>query len=366
MSGSGKKVLFNRSFKRIANDWRKANTEKGGFKKELEDAKVHLYADEENMKEVKVMIEGPKSVWDPVTKTNRPTPYFGGFYFWTITFPDDYPLSPLKMRFETCSSNWRCHPNYYQNGNVCLSSINTWGEPEWTPERSLSSELIILQERLDNIPLKYEPGQEASTETNCGGDYNNCVEYGNYLYGIIMMLEKTPESFKVFSDKMVQIFMEKFIEIEEKVLIASKKFHGRKIKSPMYGMHFECDYISILANLRKLYCKYKKVDYDKDFWCKYYALNDKPYGEYPKISADKNIKTKSHSDTAEETDDKMDISEAEKEGEGVVIKKKMKRNPPSVSAGNYSVGDELISDKDGRTYFVGLTKANKNWWYLKK
>ena len=48
----------------------------------------------------------------------------------------------------------------------------------------------------------------------------------------------------------------------------------------------------------------------------------------------------------------------EKEGESVVIKK-MKRNPPSVSAGNYSVGDELISDKDGRTYFVGLTKANK-------
>ena len=32
--------------------------------------------------------------------------------------------------------------------------------------------------------------------------------------------------------------MEKFIEIEEKVLIASKKYHLGKIKSPMYGIVF--------------------------------------------------------------------------------------------------------------------------------
>ena len=65
----------------------------------------------------------------------------------------------------------------------------------------------------------------------------------------------------------------------------------------------------IMNNQQDIHDIYKKVDYDKDFWCKYYALNDKPYGEYPKISADKNIKTEIHSDTVEKSDDKIDISE---------------------------------------------------------
>ena len=99
--------------------------------------------------------------------------------------------------------------------------------------------------------MRHEPGQESATEANYGGEYNKCVEYGNYRYGIIKMLKNTPEEFLVFKDKMIEIFLEKYTLIEEKVFRASKSLHGKKIKSPMYGMHFECNYIEILNSFRK-------------------------------------------------------------------------------------------------------------------
>jgi len=365
-------------------DWKKANTEEGGFKKELDAAKIHFHVNEEDITNVLMMVEGPQYKLDPITSTNKETPYFGGFYFFKMDFPDDYPYAPLKIKFKTTSPNWRCHPNFYSSELVCLSSINTWGANEWTPMRNISSEALIIQERFDNIPLRHEPGQESATESNFGGEYNKCVEYGNYRYGIIKMLKNTPEEFLVFKDKMIEIFLEKYTLIEEKVFRASKLFHGKKIKSPMYGMHFECNYIEILNNLRELYCKYKNVEFDLNFWSEYYAINDKPYGEYPRVS------NKKQKIEEEKPDDKanIDISiELDKNIDKHIDKNinsksletinndsvsnkntngKIKRNPPSVSAGNYNVGDELISDRDGRVYYIGLTKSNKHWWYLKK
>jgi ubiquitin-conjugating enzyme E2 G1 len=46
--------------------------------------------------------------------------YAGGFFRARLSFPEDYPHSPPKMRFET--PIW--HPNIYPDGNVCISILH--------------------------------------------------------------------------------------------------------------------------------------------------------------------------------------------------------------------------------------------------
>ncbi|KAK9380021.1 ubiquitin-conjugating enzyme/RWD-like protein [Kockiozyma suomiensis] len=91
---------------------------------------------DDNIYQWEVMLIGPDD-----------TLYEGGFFKARLTFPEDYPLMPPKMRFET--PMW--HPNVYPDGNVCISILHPPGEDKygyedagerWLPVHS--AETILL------------------------------------------------------------------------------------------------------------------------------------------------------------------------------------------------------------------------------
>lgn len=88
------------------------------------------------------------------------SPYTGGFFLFMLTIPDEFPLSPPKVVFHPQQNLVRLHPNYYENGKVCLSVINSWGAEDWTPSMSLLSIVNVLEERLNELSLQFEPGHE--------------------------------------------------------------------------------------------------------------------------------------------------------------------------------------------------------------
>ena len=60
------------------------------------------------------------------------TPYEGGFFFFMLAFPDDYPFSPPQVKIlNTGGGTVRFNPNLYANGKVCLSILGTWSGPSW-------------------------------------------------------------------------------------------------------------------------------------------------------------------------------------------------------------------------------------------
>eukprot|EP00729_Bicosta_minor_P026314 gene26314-21323_t len=58
--------------------------------------------------------------WECLIAGPTDTPFDGGLFAATLSFPRDYPLNPPKMKF-TCPM---FHPNIYADGTVCISILH--------------------------------------------------------------------------------------------------------------------------------------------------------------------------------------------------------------------------------------------------
>ncbi|KIW07669.1 uncharacterized protein PV09_01609 [Verruconis gallopava] len=95
--------------------------------------------------------------------------YGGGFFRARLSFPQDYPHSPPKMRFET--PIW--HPNIYENGEVCISILHPPEEdsmgyesaserwsPVQTPATILLSVISMLSSPNDESPANVDAAKQ--------------------------------------------------------------------------------------------------------------------------------------------------------------------------------------------------------------
>ena len=64
---------------------------------------------EENMLKGNAMIIGPED-----------TPYYGGYYFFELNYPTNYPHSPPVVKFFTQGDQIRFNPNLYKNESMCF------------------------------------------------------------------------------------------------------------------------------------------------------------------------------------------------------------------------------------------------------
>ena len=114
----------------------------------LDDIKV--VPDENDFTTIHVVITGPKD-----------TPYDGGFFYFTLECPPNYPEAPPKALIRTTDGGRvRFNPNLYREGKVCLSILGTWSGPGWTSTLSLQSVLISIQSLMGENPLRNEPGYD--------------------------------------------------------------------------------------------------------------------------------------------------------------------------------------------------------------
>ena len=101
-------------------------------------------------------------------------PYYGGFFMFFGTFPDQYPFTPPHILAKTQGLNTRFHPNYYVNGKCCLSILGTWAGPPWTSCQNLGTTSQALKSLFINNPITQEPGWE------------NCLQEKSSLYNLVV------------------------------------------------------------------------------------------------------------------------------------------------------------------------------------
>ena len=180
------------------------------------------------------------------------TPYFGGYYFFELNYPQDYPHSPPKVNFVTNGDNIRFNPNLYTNGKVCVSLLNTWRGDQWTSCQTISSVLLTLGTLLCANPLLNEPG--ITKHHRDFHNYTKIIEYKNIDVAIISVLNemKNPThnyrkcQFIHLFDSIIQ---EKFNENRLKILqfIEAKKNQPiEHIRTHLYNLNVIIDYELLL------------------------------------------------------------------------------------------------------------------------
>lgn len=191
---------------------------------------IYYHVNENNIMNWKALIIGQKD-----------TPYYGGFYFFDIIFPDDYPFSPPRMSFKTYfiqqkynNSAIRFNPNLYVNGLVCLSLLNTWTGDKWTPINTISSVFLSIQALvLIDDPLQNEPGYEKNSDkyhyklNDQITDYNNVIKSANILAGIINPLMDINKDFIMFDKIIKKYFISNYENIYIKHIDNLISFYGK-------------------------------------------------------------------------------------------------------------------------------------------
>jgi ubiquitin-conjugating enzyme E2 Z len=159
------------------------------IKNPLTENGIYYVHDDEDMLKGYALIIGPSD-----------TPYFGGFYFFEIKYPTNYPHSPPHVIYCTNGEQIRFNPNLYANGKVCVSILNTWRGEQWTSCQTISTLLLTLCTLLCKDPLLNEPGV-AKTHPDFT-NYEKIIEFKNIDIAILKILNKTvgiyPEQFNFF------------------------------------------------------------------------------------------------------------------------------------------------------------------------
>ena len=76
-----------------------------------------------------VIVTNLTQMWQPLV-VKGDSPYAGGVFFLSITFPTDYPFKPPKVSFTTKIY----HPNINANGSICLDILRD----QWSPALTIS------------------------------------------------------------------------------------------------------------------------------------------------------------------------------------------------------------------------------------
>jgi ubiquitin-protein ligase len=234
--------------KRIMNDLkilRKSNLEKEN---------IYVSTNDDDIYNLKALIIGPPT---------EDAPYQGGFYFFDITYPRNYPLSPPTVIFCTLGKykEVRFNPNLYSGGKVCLSLLGTWSGPGWTSSHSIKDVLIVLQSLLHEHPIQNEPGWENETGQK-SKNYNIVLAHYNIKVATIQMIRETPPTFEVFKDIMISQLV-KNIESYRKFIQSYEKYDGKKIKSGLYSMIVDMNSNLLLEDIMLLYSEYESVYLEK-------------------------------------------------------------------------------------------------------
>lgn len=214
------------------------------IKNPLTDQGIYYVHDDTDMMKGYAMIVGPSD-----------TPYFGGFYFFEFTYPNDYPHSPPKVKYCTNGNDIRFNPNLYKCGKVCVSLLNTWRGDQWTSCQSISTVLLTLCTLLCKDPLLNEPG--VSKNHPDLKNYNEIIEYSNVSIAVCDIVRKKKGVYLPFFENFYPYVKENFNKNYDKLLeFAQKKLADTNVQNKVfvtafYTMNVQIYYDDVILKLQE-------------------------------------------------------------------------------------------------------------------
>jgi ubiquitin-conjugating enzyme E2 Z len=214
------------------------------MKNNLSDQGIYYVHDETNFLNGYAIVFGPEK-----------TPYENGIYFFTFKFPHDYPFSPPKLTYLTNDGKTRFNPNFYRNGKVCLSVLNTWKGEQWTSCQTIRSVLLTLVTVLNENPLINEPG--ISIKNPQVSIYNKIIRYKNFSVAINNVLKQKliPTTHVIFFPVITNFIKNKKENILTLLRNELENCKDSKLSCGIYNMYsVDIDYEDCLKNFQQICC----------------------------------------------------------------------------------------------------------------
>ncbi|KAK8777651.1 hypothetical protein V5799_029009 [Amblyomma americanum] len=140
-------------------------------RREIADLNAHplpgafVAADEQDLTRIHALVVGPGG-----------TPYEGGFFYYMLKCPPDYPVSPPRARLMTTDAGLvKFSPNFEENGKICLSILGTGPGPAWSQYHGLGGVLLSFQSLMTVSPYRDEPGYEAQNQSRNVSRYDAII-----------------------------------------------------------------------------------------------------------------------------------------------------------------------------------------------
>ena len=238
-TGDARKTFAHSSVKRLLTDVKEVYTNP------LESDGIYYKHDENDFNYGYALIIGPKD-----------TIYENGYFFYKLEFPHDYPHTPPKVIYHTNDGYVRFHPNFYRNGKVCLSILNTWRGEGWTSCQSIRSILLILCSLLSNDPLLNEPG--VTKKHPDFEKYNMIIEYKTLSVAITGMLDDQAgiypsPHFDMFKSTVTSHFLDNYRVNLSKIHELCSKRCMDTIKTDLYNLEIKINYRTLEEAIKKIY-----------------------------------------------------------------------------------------------------------------
>jgi len=213
----------------------------GPSKETLAKTGIYYESDESNIFHGTAMLVGQKD-----------TPYFGGFYFFDVTFPNDYPFSPIKLKTLTQDGRTRFNPNMYVEGKVCLSILNTWHDgPQWSSVQTLESVLLVLMaDVLNAVPLNNEPAYYHAGLNDQAKLYNRMLFHANVETAVLSMMRSPPAFAIPFKEIMHSVFQTNVDAVLRRTEEYEVEWDGRSEMLAVYGMTMKYNFTRLAGDLR--------------------------------------------------------------------------------------------------------------------
>ena len=188
---------------------------------------IYLSINKNNLMKQHALIIGPKD-----------TPYFGGFFFFDIIYPEDYPTNSPKITLLTTEKNVRFNPNLYECGKVCLSILGTWSGPSWSPVMNIRLVLDSIRSLMCQFPIQNEPGFENIKENDIVSiEYNQYIIYNTYRLAIIEVLRnKFIVVSSLFKKEIEEEFNNNKYKLNDDLLSYKHIFGNSTVESRIYFM----------------------------------------------------------------------------------------------------------------------------------
>ena len=187
---------------------------------------IYLSIDKKNLMKQHALIIGPKD-----------TPYFGGFFFFEIIYPENYPTNSPQVTLLTIEKNIRFNPNLYECGKVCLSILGTWSGPAWSPVMNIRLILQSIQSLLCSFPIQNEPGFENTKENEITSmEYNQYLIYNTYRIAIIEVLKNKFNVSSLFKKEIEKEFNNNKSKLSNDLLSYKQIFGNSTVESRIYFM----------------------------------------------------------------------------------------------------------------------------------